>query len=198
MLHLLDFEDYILLRLEKELPANLYFHNFKHTMHLYTMVELIGKAEELPDEEKLLLRTAALLYDTGFLTGYLNHEERSHETAIEVLPKFFYTQEQIERVGTLILSTRYKNKPKSISEKIIIDAMFDFVGRPDCVEILDNLFREQEVHGKVKNRKDWFDDQVKFIQKHEFFTETAKKLREINKEKQVAVLQKYMAEMTNM
>ena len=40
-------------------------------MEVYSLVELLGRAEGISEEELLLARTAALMADTGFLTDYI-------------------------------------------------------------------------------------------------------------------------------
>jgi adenylate cyclase len=53
-------EEIVFNRLENELPKNLYFHNLKHSLAVCSTVELLGRAENLNDEEMLIIRTAAV------------------------------------------------------------------------------------------------------------------------------------------
>ena len=88
LLRLQDVEEDIFEKLEKELPAKLYFHNLERIRDIYNMVDLFGRSEGLSDEENLLLRTAALLNDVGYIWDYENHEDRSINFARELLPKY--------------------------------------------------------------------------------------------------------------
>ncbi|MFO7963444.1 MAG: hypothetical protein R6U50_05940, partial [Desulfobacterales bacterium] len=63
LLRINDLEEIILEKLDKGLPENLFYHNMKHTIDVVTQVELIGKSENITDEELLLLKTAALFHD---------------------------------------------------------------------------------------------------------------------------------------
>ncbi len=101
-----DLQEIILDKLERELPKTLYYHNVKHTVDVVTEVELIGWAEGCTDEEILLLKTAALFHDAGHVISYKDHEERSCEIAREYLPKYGYSQEQIDRICEIIMATK--------------------------------------------------------------------------------------------
>lgn len=81
-----DIQEIILDKLEKELPAYLYYHNVKHTVDVVTEVELIGWAEGVSDEDILILKTAALLHDLGHVISYDEHEFQGTELARKILP----------------------------------------------------------------------------------------------------------------
>lgn len=181
LLRLGDLEEFVLDKLEKGLPKNLYYHNLKHTVDVYTQVELIGRAEGLSEEELLLIRTAALLHDSGHLIDYQYHEEMGVKLAKEILPKYQYSQEQIEIISTIIMATKMPPRPKNLMEKIICDADLDYLGRTDFIPVSNNLFRELNEHKKLDSQETWNKMQVKFIEQHQYFTQTAQKLRNVNK-----------------
>jgi len=120
-----DLEEFIFDKLEKGLPTNLYYHNLKHTVDVYTQVELIGRAEGVDHEEMLLLRTAALFHDAGHLIDYDTHEEMAVKLAREILPEYQYSDEQINLISELIMSTKLPPQPKSLLEEIMCDADLD-------------------------------------------------------------------------
>jgi hypothetical protein len=98
-----DIQEIILDKLEKELPDYLYYHNVKHTVDVVTEVELIGWGEGCSDEEILLLKTAGLFHDAGHTVAYDNHEFYGTQFAREMLPKYNYSQEQIDRICEIIM-----------------------------------------------------------------------------------------------
>ena len=181
LLRLGDLEELILDRLEKGLPKNLHYHNLKHTVDVYTQVELIGKAEGLDDENLLPIRTAALLHDAGHLIDYDYHEEMGVKLAKEILPKYQYSPEQIEVISRVIMATKLPPQPQDLLERIICDADLDYLGRTDFLPVSNNLFRELHEHGRIGSLAEWNSMQVKFIEKHQYFTNTAQKLRNVNK-----------------
>lgn len=185
ILRLNDFEENLITRLESKLPENLAYHNIKHTMNVATQVELIGRAEGISEEDMLIIRTAALLHDTGFIKEYENHELASCDIAKEILPKFNYSDQQIEKICSLILATRPSVVPETLLEKIIIDANMSYYGRIDFIPSLQNLCRELQAQNMIDSAKHWYEKQIALISEHEFYTKTARLLRDIEKEKQI-------------
>jgi adenylate cyclase len=180
-----DIQEMILDKLEKELPRYLYYHNVKHTVDVVTEVELIGWAEGCTDDEVLLLKTAGLFHDAGHTLGYDGHEELGCQLAREFLPKYGYTEEQIGRICNIIMATQMPPKPTSLLEKIICDADLDYLGRSDMIPVSNTLYKELKEQDKIGSFNDWNELQVKFISGHQYFTKTARSLREVNKQKQI-------------
>jgi adenylate cyclase len=180
-----DLEDFLLEKLEKGLPKNLYYHNLKHTVDVYTQVELIGRSEEVSKEELLVLRTAALFHDAGHLIDYDTHEEMAVKLVREILPEYLYTERQIEVISELIMCTKLPPNPKNLLEEIMCDADLDYLGRPDFIPVSNNLYKELHEHGKVGTLRDWNELQIRFIDKHSYFTKTARRLRNVNKQSQL-------------
>lgn len=180
-----DIQEIILDKLEKELPRYLFYHNVKHTVDVVTEVELIGWAEGCTDEEVLLLKTAGLFHDAGHTIGYDGHEELGCQLARKFLPKYGYTDEQIEKICTIIMATQLPPTPNTILEKIICDADLDYLGRSDMIPVSNTLYKELKEQEKIGSFNDWNKLQVKFISGHQYFTQTARSLREVNKQKQI-------------
>ena len=182
LIRLADLEELVLDKLERELPQGLYYHNLKHTIDVCNQVELIGRAEGVTREELLLLRTAALLHDTGHLVDYDAHEAMSVRLAQTILPKHQYTPEQIDRVVELIWATKLPPKPRNTLEMIMCDADLEDLGRPDYPPVADALYRELHERGRVGTPEEWTQMQIKFIEGHRYFTATAHRQCEANKQ----------------
>ncbi len=180
-----DLNDYILDRLERELPKHLYYHNYKHTIDVTIGVEIIGYGEGVNEEDMLLLKTAALFHDMGQIEGAVDHEERSCKYAEEILPDYGYDEKQIEIIKGIIMATKLPPQPKTLLQKIIADADLDYLGRRDMVPVSDALYQELKVQGLIGSFNDWNKLQVKFLSAHQYFTETARKMRKVNKEEQI-------------
>ena len=189
-----DIQEIILDKLEKELPRFLYYHNVKHTVDVVTEVELIGWAEGCSDEEILLLKTAGLFHDAGHTIAYDNHEELGGQLAREFLPKYGYTREQIDKVCEIIMATKLPPQPQNLLEAIICDSDLDYLGRSDMIPVSNTLFKELAEQNKITSFNDWNKLQVKFISGHQYFTETARNLREVNKQKQIERIKKLITE----
>lgn len=187
-----DLEEFILEKLEKGLPKNLYYHNLKHTVDVYTQVELIGRSEEVTLEDQLLLQTAALFHDAGHLIDYNTHEEMGVKLAREILPQYQYSERQIQIISELIMVTKLPPKPKNLLEAIMCDADLDYLGRVDFIPVSNNLYKELHEHGRIGTIQEWNEMQIKFIENHQYFTNTARKLRNVNKNSQLENIKNWM------
>ena len=189
-----DIQEIILDKLEMDLPGHLFYHNVKHTVDVVTEVELIGWAEGCSDEEILVLKTAALFHDAGHIIIYDNHEYYSAQIAREMLPAFNYTSDQIERICAIIMSTKLPPKPTNLLENIICDSDLDYLGRSDFIPVSNTLYEELKAQNKMGSLNDWNKIQVKFISGHQYFTKTARRLREVNKQLQIERIQSLITE----
>ena len=189
-----DIQEIILDKLEMDLPGHLFYHNVKHTVDVVTEVELIGWGEGCSDEEILLLKTAGLFHDAGHTIAYDNHEYYGTQIAMEMLPQFSYTPEQIERICALIMSTKLPPRPTNLLENIICDSDLDYLGRSDFIPVSNTLYEELKAQNKMGSLNDWNKIQVKFISGHQYFTKTARSLREVNKQLQIERIQSLITE----
>lgn len=180
-----DLQELILDKLEKELPTYLYYHNYKHTIDVVNQAELIGYGEGVDDEAILLLKTAALFHDAGHTINYKNHEYYGCQIAREMLPKYKYTEAQIERISEIIMATQLPPKPKDLLQRIICDSDLDYLGRSDFIPVSNTLYEELKAQNFIQELNEWNKMQVKFLTGHQYFTVTANRLREVNKEKQI-------------
>lgn len=189
-----DIQEIILDKLERELPDYLFYHNVKHTVDVVTEVELIGWAEGCTDEEILILKTAGLFHDVGHTVTYDGHEYEGTLIALEMLPKYNYRPEQIEKICAIIMSTKLPPKPTNLLEDIICDSDLDYLGRSDFIPVSNTLFEELKAQNKMGSLNDWNKMQVKFISGHQYFTKTARSLREVNKQLQIDRIQSLITE----
>jgi class 3 adenylate cyclase len=194
LIQLTDIQEVILDKLEKELPDYLFYHNVKHTVDVVTEVELIGWAEGCTDEEILLLKTAALFHDAGHTVSYDDHEYQGTLLARSMLPSYGYSGEQIERICGIIMSTKLPPRPTDILEKIICDSDLDYLGRSDFIPVSNTLYEELKAQDKITSLNDWNKLQVRFISGHQYFTATARRLREVNKKLQIERIQSLITE----
>lgn len=185
IIQFMDLQELVLDLMEERLPRNLYYHNIKHTIDVITEVELIGWAEGLSDEEVLLLKVAALFHDAGHTVDYQNHEYHSVLLAEEILPQFNYSEEQIATVKRLILATRFPHNPQDLMEKVMCDSDLDYLGRSDFIPVSNNLYLELKERSLIGSWNEWNNLQLEFINRHHYFTNTAQKLRQVNKQLQI-------------
>ena len=175
-------QDYILHRLNTELDTRLVYHSYDHTLDVYRSSKRLGEKEKLSKEDMVLIETAALYHDAGMLEGFDNHEAKSAKIAAEILPRYGYSDTQIETIEQLILSTRLPQRAESFLEQIICDADLDNLGRPD---FFINSFKLKLEWQYFNIRKyslyEWFELQEQFLTGHTYFTSTAREDRDAGK-----------------
>jgi len=137
--------------------------------------------EGIEGDDIFILKTAALYHDAGFVHQYANNEDIGADLAQEVLPRFGYTQEQIDKIRGLIHATKVPQKPQTHLQQIICDADLDYLGGDEFHPIADKLKRELMERDIVTSDKQWDELQVKFLEAHTYFTKTAIELRRENK-----------------
>ena len=170
-------KEYILNRLQNELADNLYYHGIHHTLDVYEASIRIAELEGLNQEEKILVNTAALYHDSGFLFKYEHNEELAVELVGEMLPQFGYNKEQVQIICNIILTTRVKARPHTLLEKIMCDADYDYLGRKEVESIADSLYKELQEYGFKAEENKWNQLQLKFLKKHEYYTSSSIQLR---------------------
>lgn len=161
---------FMLESLGTELPSNLYYHGYHHTLDVLEAAERIAAAENLSVNEMGVLRTAVAFHDAGFIYTYKNHEERGCDLAEELLPGFNFTQQHIAAVCGMIRATKTPQRPKNKLEEIICDADLDYLGRDDVYEIAGTLFEEIKVYSKKIDEKAWDEIQINFLRAHHYYT----------------------------
>ncbi len=183
-------ERHIMKVLKEGLPDNLHYHGIHHTYDVVRAVERIAIMEGVMDDDIFVLKSAATYHDAGFVEEYDKNEPIGARLAEEILPKYGYTDEQINQVKELIYATIIPHDPKNKLEQIICDADLDYLGRDDFFEISETLRRELRDHGKIKSDRLWDEIQVKFLTQHKYFTKSAKKMRDAKKAEHLEVIKK--------
>ena len=175
-------------KLAKELPAELTYHSLSHIEDVYDAAKLLAREEGISDDDTLLLLTAVLFHDSGFTRQQKDHELISCEIARQYLPEYGYTLQQITRIEGMIMATQVPQTPHNLLEQIICDADLDYLGRDDFYTIGNRLFEELKTGGIVQTSDDWDRLQVRFLEKHSYFTTTANRLRKDKKEAYLRLL----------
>lgn len=188
----IDFEHMrkdILNRIKALIPEEYIYHDIHHVMNVEKAAVRFANLEGVDEESILLLQTAVLYHDTGFILEYHNNEHFSADLARANLPKFGYSQEQIDIIANIILSTGYNEEPQTILERIMCDADHDYLGRADYHTVAQKLRKELENVGMKMSNLEWIDFQLNYLEgKHRYYTITAKNIRLIGKKARILEL----------
>ncbi|MDY0931780.1 Pycsar system effector family protein [Chryseobacterium sp. CFBP8996] len=178
-----------------KLSSVYFYHNFIHTTYAVQKADEIIKHTNLPeiDREKVLL--ALWFHDVGFTDcNAEGHEVRSVAIMKEFLKKDNFSDEYIEEVSKLILSTEKYHQPQGLLEEIMKDADFSHFASPFYNDSAEALRKEWELTGGMCFSNDeWNVMNVDFLKnKHKYFTDYAKENWEPLKLKNVKKLEKKM------
>jgi predicted metal-dependent HD superfamily phosphohydrolase len=187
-------ERHIMRILKAKLSPNLHYHGIHHTLDVVEAAERLAIMEGVLDDGIFVLKSAATYHDAGFVDQYDANEPVGAKMAAEILPKYGYTQEQVNEVEKMIYATIIPHSPTTQLEEIICDADLDYLGRDDFHAIADNLRRELRDHGKIKSDRMWDEIQVKFLTQHKYFTKSAIKLRQAKKLVHIEEIKKRLEE----
>lgn len=178
----------------RELSPRLTYHSLWHTWHdVLPAVDRLIMLEHVSGEDALLLRTAAIYHDIGFVVQIADHEMIGAQIATYILPRLGYTLQQVEQVYGMIVATKLPQSPKNLLEQIMVDADLDVLGRDDFWPRNKALRAECAAHGKYITDMKWCACQSEFLQSHRYFTASARAMRGVQKQRNIAFLRGRLA-----
>lgn len=182
-------EEHIYNLLNKNLPANLIYHNKAHTQQVVSSAIDIAVKEGVSEKDILLLKAAALLHDTGYTVSVSGHEQKSCDIAREILPAYNFTPEDIDAVCNIIMATKIPQSPNNHLSEILCDADLSYLGTDSYAPEAEKLNHELKSVANGKTHDEWLQQQINFLNSHRYFTATA--IREFNNKKNenLAILQ---------
>jgi hypothetical protein len=189
ILRLGDLEDRVFESLLSNLPDSLHFHTIEYARKIYSQSFLLCRAEEVEQEDRLLIRTAALMLCTGLTQTYSNYQNRSSVISRDILPEFKYSETQIDKICNLIMSTKLPFQPNNQREKILIDSKMEYLGKPDYPARIKLLFQEMVETGTNLNGQQFKKQQLELLYTFDYYTIAARRLREISGEEQQTSLE---------
>jgi class 3 adenylate cyclase len=188
LIKLQDIEEMITKMFDDEASPNLYFHNSALVKNISNQVELLSRTENLPEEDFVNLKLASVFLMTGFISDYEKPMEASLRLVEEILPKYSFDHENIEATINIIKNS-FSDHLESLSDNILHDARYDYLGRVDYIKLTEKLLRERTEYGKHSESKTWIEIQKQYLIDHDFITGTARFLRSVPLEEQIKRLQ---------
>jgi adenylate cyclase len=188
----------ILNRLKSMLPDEVIYHDLGHTLNVEKSAMRLGNLEGLDEDEMILLRTAALYHDSGFIFTYHRNELHGVRLMEQSLPKFGYDEEQIAAIRSMILATSSDVEPQTLLEQILCDADHDYLGRADYFMVVKRLREEMKAFGEDMTEEEWIVYQLNYLSDHHrFYTETSQNIRERGKQNRIAELKEALGVLQN-
>ena len=178
--------------LSGKLSKSIKFHTLIHTQEVVMACEILANYSQLPADDRIALGIAAWFHDTGYTGGDAkDHETLSIRLATNFLNEHAASDELKNKVIGCINATRMPQNPTTELEKMICDADLFHLGT-DAFDEKNKLLR-QELNDFGTNdvsKKDWRKINIRFLERHEYFTDYAKQNLQPVKEKHLSELMK--------
>ena len=171
------------------------YHNFQHASDTVEACDDIASEYNISDNDKMALGLAAWLHDVGITDSYDDHESESVKYARKWLPELDVSEEMVDQVAALILSTRSHVEPTTLLEEILHDADLIYAGQKAFFHKSALLRLEwSRVLKKEYDNVEWQKLQLDFLIATKFYTQAAAmeygSRREKNIQKQRKLLKK--------
>ncbi len=181
-------DEYIRNLFKDELPDGIKYHDAGHTLHptrgVVAVANSIAISENISEHDRELLIVAAYFHDTGYIREYEQNEPIAARMAGRILKLIGYQPAEIEKIQKMILATDLAREPQTHIEKILCDADLDHLGRDDFLELDGKLREGRRIRGlDVSDDAEWYGGTLKILKMHKFYTQSQKKLREKQKQK---------------
>lgn len=183
---------FILAELHAGLPRWRTYHSLEHTLDVYASAITIAEEEGIKGDDLVLLKTAALYHDSGFLLDPSDHEAASCRLVQQHLPRFGYTADHVDRICNMILSTKVPQRAMDPLSGVLCDADLDYLGREDFFMVGDRLYHEMRTTGALHNRWEWNRLQEGFLSAHTYYTRSSRLHREPKKQKHLAWIRQWL------
>jgi len=182
---------YVETLLREKLDDDFVFHNFEHTEYVTKKAEWIGKNCGLSQDEINFIKLCALFHDTGYITGYEEHEIKSAEIASDFLKSKNIDEQTITKIKNCILSTRIPQNPNDLISRVVCDADMAHLAEDDYFERVDKMRQEwKKTRGEKFSKRKFHKISEKFFRQHTYLTDFAKKELEPKKEKNMRLIEK--------
>jgi uncharacterized protein len=182
---------YALKRLARELSPQLVYHSLEHTRdEVLPGAKALARYEGLGEHELLLLCSAALFHDIGFIMYRDNHEEAGVDIAQQQLPAYGYSNTDIKLIRGMIMATKLPQTATTLSEALLADADLSVLGRDNFLARNQALRLESQ---RVMSDRAWYSSQLAFLESHRYFTEAAQVLLEPKKQENLHHFRKLLA-----
>ncbi len=183
----------ILDQLRSELPDNLKFHSYEHTEDVIHESILFAVEDELDARSCDLIGIAAAYHDSGFLVKDQGHEQisaRFARTALELDSSFL--PETVDLVEKMILDTKLQEGKSGLHQipttklsRYLLDGDLSNFGRTDFFDRAELRMAEINLPPDQFYKKT-----LNLMESHSWHTESAKRLRQEQKEINIQELRK--------
>lgn len=176
--------------LQNKLSKNIKFHTLQHTQEVVAACQVLADYLHVSEDDRFALYLAAWFHDTGYTSGSATgHEAVSLQIAEEFMNSKPLDGDVKEKVRRCINATKMPQTPESPLEQLICDADLFHLGT-DAFEEKSKLLRQElnEFGDNDVSKKDWRKINIRFLERHEYFTAYGKQKLQPVKDRHLADL----------
>ena len=178
--------------LSNKLDKNIKFHTLQHTQEVVAAAQVMADYHKISDDDRFALYLAAWFHDTGYTSGKsTDHEDVSIQLVNEFMSARSIDDTTRNKVVGCINATRMPQSPKNELEQIMCDADLFHLGTDEFNE-KNRLLRQElnEFGDNNVSKKDWRKINIRFLERHTYFTPYAKEKLQPVKDQHLAELLK--------
>jgi predicted metal-dependent HD superfamily phosphohydrolase len=185
--------DYVRAYLTNELPQQYCYHNLLHTENVINDINEIADGMRLNEQERLIMLVAGWFHDIGYTCRIEGHEQVGAHMAERFLEHRKVNAEEIGKVKSCILATKYPQHPASVLEQVICDADLFHLGQKDLFDKMALIREEWSLTRNLTYSDDqWHALNLEFISTHVFYTTYCQKNYDKRKNKNIVLISKLM------
>lgn len=174
---------------KEKLSEDFLFHDLAHTKSVRENSLKIGILNDLSKDDLEILDIASWFHDAGYTELYSGHENASCEIVKNFLAKENYPPEKTQKVLDCIDATRTGYEPKTLLQKIIKDADLGNLGMVTFSDLNAKLRYEwDKICGNQYSDLEWHENNVLFLNDHQFYTKEAQKMWDEGKQKNIEMM----------
>jgi predicted metal-dependent HD superfamily phosphohydrolase len=159
-----------------KLPEKYRYHNIEHTREVMDYAVQLGAEAGLSAHEQLLLDTAALMHDYGYLKCYHHNESHGAAAAETILPQYGYAPDDVKAVADMIRATAPCCSPRNKLESLICDADLGYLGTDKFDVRAADLRKEYMAMERELTDDEWFRMEHQFLSAFQYNSPEGRKL----------------------
>ena len=153
----------------------------------------------LIENDKLIVCIASWFHDTGYLfTTPELHEAKGVELMRDFMKQENQDEDIIKSIEDCIMATRMPVHPNNLLQQILVDADSYHLGTKDFFTTNEQVYQENIHQQGYIGRQDWNKKAIRFLEKHQYFTNFCKEKLHERKKKNIRQLKKELKELNSL
>lgn len=171
--------------------SRLVFHTVEHTRMIAGYSIEIALHYNLIESDCIIVGIAAWFHDVDYLFA---EADKRKVKSVELMKAFMAGESQepeiVHAIEECILATNWPAQPSNLLQQILIDSVNYHLGTDTFFSQNELLYQEQLLTNNQLSRYKWIKQTIKYLQKHQYFTEYCKDKLLVRKNRHIKGLKK--------